>query len=258
MPGIVWWCPTHPRARRRSSCEKETWCSSIRRGRTAGTKAPCRGRDRRACFPAASSRASELEKVDRMAHTVPDSESQNTHTHSYIHQDGWILVSHNYTHTHTLTYRKASLDFDQPHREQGSFSQTASRSEGLQRTRSVNYWNHTDSKSTERQTLPPSSPPWHHPPANTSTKSISSAFHWDLRTWIRVLSLFEKERFITGWWGKCSSLQLQDHCKHISVSSLWQQAHVFLINTIYVNNNACSIIMFFYIYVGIDVCVVPN
>lgn len=63
--GIAWWCPTLPRARRRLSCGRETWCLSIRREKMAGTKAPCRGRARRACSPAASSRASELEKVDK-------------------------------------------------------------------------------------------------------------------------------------------------------------------------------------------------
>lgn len=142
----------------------------------------------------------------------------------------------------THTHRKASLSFSQPQRKQGSSSLRGGQRwgrTGFTRLRDVDYWNHTDSESTERQTLPPSSPPWHHPPANTSTKSISSAFHWDLRTWIRVLSLFEKWRFTARWRGEVCERTLQDHCKHISVSSLWQQAHVFLINRIYVKKKRC-------------------
>lgn len=92
VAGIVWWCPTPPRVRQKSSCGRETWCSSTRRERTAGTKAPCRGRARRACFPAASSRASERGKVDKRSHTVPVSDSYNTHT-----KVGPILVSQIYT-----------------------------------------------------------------------------------------------------------------------------------------------------------------
>lgn len=88
---------------------------------------------------------------------------------------------------------------------------------------------------------PPSSPPWHHPPANTSTKSISSAFHWDLRTSIRVLSSFEKWTRTARW----------------TSGSLWAHFHVSFVTTstrvsfepgiLYVNNNACSIIMVLYV-----------
>lgn len=73
VAGIAWWCPTRRRARPRSSCGKATWCSSIRSGRTAGTRARCSGRDRPACFPAALSRSSELEKKgwSERTHTGP-------------------------------------------------------------------------------------------------------------------------------------------------------------------------------------------
>lgn len=93
VAGIVWWCPTLPRARQRSSCGRGTWCLSIRRGRTVGTKAPCRGRDRPACFPAASSRASELEKSgQKNAHCSCFWVTKHSNTHTDTHTQGWTDI----------------------------------------------------------------------------------------------------------------------------------------------------------------------
>lgn len=67
-------------------------------------------------------------------------------------------------------------------------------------------------------------------------------------TWIRVLSSFEKWRFYRQVMREVCEPTVQDHCKHISVSSLWQQAHVFLTQYVLITMHV-ALLCFFYIYI---------
>lgn len=117
----------------------------------------------------------------------------------------------------------------------------------FQSRRGVDYWRHRLTTMSRASQFFPSG---RHPPANTSTKMISSVlfcfFHWDLRTWIQVLSLLKKWTFTARWWGNCVSLQSWIFLESTSPCLQCDNEHTFRFSPPAIHvNNACSITMFF-------------